>query len=130
MIDRFDGNYRWLSNFTGGVEQKYQAAKCVNPHERDFILKSTPSQAKRLGRTCEMREDWLEIRLHVMAKLVREKFSKEPYRSLLLATGDEELVECNWWGDKFWGVDVKTREGQNNLGKILMMIRQELRDAG
>lgn len=34
-----------------------------------------------------------------------------------------DLVEWNTWNDLFWGKDLKTREGENHLGKILMEIR-------
>jgi predicted NAD-dependent protein-ADP-ribosyltransferase YbiA (DUF1768 family) len=44
----------------------------------------------------------------------------------LLETGDAELVEGNWWDDTFWGVC--NGVGQNNLGKILMDTRRELRE--
>ena len=41
-----------------------------------------------------------------------------------MQTEDAELVEDNWWGDKFWGVC--NGEGENHLGKLLMKIRDEL----
>jgi len=41
-----------------------------------------------------------------------------------LDTGKSELIEGNTWGDTFWGVSGVI--GQNNLGKILMKIREEL----
>jgi predicted NAD-dependent protein-ADP-ribosyltransferase YbiA (DUF1768 family) len=62
-----------------------------------------------------------------MRDLIRIKFSKDPLKSRLLNTGDSELIEGNWWGDKFWGVDERTGVGKNNLGKILMEIREELK---
>jgi predicted NAD-dependent protein-ADP-ribosyltransferase YbiA (DUF1768 family) len=43
----------------------------------------------------------------------------------LLLTGDEELIEGNYWHDHIWGVCDGT--GTNWLGKILMEIRDELR---
>lgn len=61
-----------------------------------------------------------------MRRLVWRKFTDDPYLAeLLLATGDEELVEGNVWGDTFWGVC--EGKGENWLGKILMDIRKELR---
>ena len=43
---------------------------------------------------------------------------------MLLATDDMEIIEGNVWGDTFWGVcDGK---GENNLGKVLMEVRQHL----
>jgi predicted NAD-dependent protein-ADP-ribosyltransferase YbiA (DUF1768 family) len=44
----------------------------------------------------------------------------------LLATGSEPIVEfCNW-RDTFWGWDINLKTGENNLGKILMEIRESL----
>ena len=43
----------------------------------------------------------------------------------LLDTGDTELIEGNNWHDTFWGVC--KGKGQNNLGKILMEVRKDIR---
>lgn len=37
------------------------------------------------------------------------------------------IQEGNYWGDTFWGVDLKKREGENNLGKLVMEIREKLK---
>lgn len=42
------------------------------------------------------------------------------------ATGDSEIIEKNWWGDTFFGVDDKTLLGANVLGQILMVVRDEI----
>jgi predicted NAD-dependent protein-ADP-ribosyltransferase YbiA (DUF1768 family) len=62
---------------------------------------------------------------------IREKFKNEELKQLLNETGDEELVEGNWWHDNFFGVctcEPCKGSGQNNLGKILMKIRTEIRN--
>lgn len=59
-----------------------------------------------------------------MRQLVRQKFSKEPLQSRLLATGNAVLEEGNTWNDKFWGKFCG--EGENHLGRILMEIRDEI----
>lgn len=64
--------------------------------------------------------------LLVMRDLLQQKFSNGILREQLLATGDQELIEGNTWGDTFWGVC--NGEGQNVLGKMLMNIREELRN--
>ena len=56
---------------------------------------------------------------------IREKFKHTDLKELLLSTGDQELVEGNTWNDTYWGIC--RGEGQNNLGKILMKVRMELR---
>ena len=49
----------------------------------------------------------------------------ESLKEMLLLTGDQEIIEENYWGDTFWGVC--RGKGQNHLGKILMKVRDELR---
>ena len=134
MINSFSGQYRWLSNFWPAevmfdsalytsVEHAYQAAKTVDIAQREQIrLAATAGIAKKLGRSVTMRPHWNEIKLNVMTKLVARKFAHHEYlRTKLLATGSEELVESNYWGDTYWGVC--NNVGENNLGKILMAVR-------
>jgi predicted NAD-dependent protein-ADP-ribosyltransferase YbiA (DUF1768 family) len=57
---------------------------------------------------------------------VYAKFVCNPrLQRMLLDTSDAELVEGNWWGDRFWGTF--RGAGRNHLGKILMRVRDELR---
>jgi ribA/ribD-fused uncharacterized protein len=91
---------------------------------------STPGQVKRFGRTLKIRKDWDDIKLSVMEWGLREKFKDEKLKEMLLQTGEEELVEGNWWHDNFFGVCACGScqgKGQNNLGKIIMKIRGEIR---
>lgn len=138
VIDRFDGEHRWLSNFAPAfvlldgkpfqsVEHAYQAAKSLDPDERDIVsLAATPGKAKRLGRNIELRPDWGQAKVPIMLGLLRQKFRQPRFKSLLLGTGDATLIEGNHWGDTFWGVC--KGKGQNMLGKLLMQVRQEIRD--
>jgi len=66
-----------------------------------------------------------------MEMLVRAKFSGPLLAERLLATGTNELVEGNSWGDRTWGAvwDGYRRDGRNELGRILMQIRAALRGA-
>jgi len=136
MIDSFTGEYRFLSNFyvVAGLsaEHQFQAMKTTNWMEQLWILSAKdPSEAKKRGRKVALRHDWDEIKLDVMEEVVRYKFDQPLLRQLLLATGDEELVEGNTWGDDYWGkVWDKVQNawvGSNHLGLILMKIREELR---
>lgn len=61
-----------------------------------------------------------------MYKLLRAKFVQEPMRSKLLETGEAYLEETNYWKDTFWGVYNGT--GENRLGRLLMLVRDELRE--
>ena len=83
--------------------------------------------SKRAGRRVKLRKDWEEVKLRIMEEVVRAKFLQHPdLANKLIDTGDEELIEGNCWNDRFWGVDIRTGIGENNLGKILMKVRSEL----
>jgi len=141
-INGFFGEYRWLSNFWlcpvvfdgvtyPSVEHAYQAAKTLDIHERDYILRlPKPGDAKRAGRTVTIQPYWENIKVTVMHTLVDTKFMlNKELQKKLLATGSRELVEMNRWNDTFWGVSEQTRLGANILGKILMDVRTKLREA-
>ena len=107
------------------VEHAFQAAKTLDPLARELIRTApTPKEAKRLGRAVDLRLDWEDVKVDVMRGLLVWKFLQEPYRSLLLSTGDEELVEGNFWRDQFWGKCDGV--GENRLGRLLMEVRTGL----
>lgn len=139
-ISGFNGNNRWLSNFHpckifwgyeyGSVEAAYQAAKCSaedSKERRKFVVMS-PGEAKKAGKKVKLRPDWNEVKVKVMEYLLEQKFKVPELKEKLIATGNCEIIEENMWGDKFWGmvrVDGKL-VGENNLGKLLMKIRERL----
>lgn len=136
-IDSFNGEYYFLSNYYHSpivfegihyptVEHAFQAAKTLNNNKRLEIARMrTPGDAKKAGRTVSLRPDWEKIKFDVMKKCVTSKFEDYNLRNKLLATGDAELIEGNWWNDTTWGVC--NGVGQNHLGKILMEVRDEIR---
>ena len=117
-INSFKGAYAFLSNFYPceihfegaiypSVEHAYQASKTVVYAEKENIrLARGPGIAKQRGKTVTLRKEWddPQFRIDTMRGLLQEKFSDPPLVNMLLTTGDEELIEGNWWGDKFWGV--------------------------
>ncbi len=151
MIDKFEGRYHFLSNFYlckvehqgivyPSVEHFYVAMKSNDEQLvdgkyyttgdlREFVATiPTATEVKRFGRKLKLRKDWDIKKIEVMNFGVREKFKNELLKKLLLESGNEELIEGNWWNDKFWGVcDGK---GENHLGKILMEVRRELKGDG
>lgn len=68
--------------------------------------------------------------IRIMKHAVSEKFTLNPdLAEKLLSTEDEELVEGNNWGDRFWGVSpIGSNTGENHLGTILMEVRNDLRE--
>lgn len=145
MIDCFDGSYAFLSNFYESpftwksmkyptVEHAFQAAKTMNPMDSMKIIRAeTPGKAKRLGRKVSLRPDWEEVKERIMYECVYAKFhSSEGLMLALLGTGDEELVEGTSWHDNEWGncscPQCQSIEGKNKLGKILMRVREEIKE--
>jgi len=137
-IKSFTGQYRFLSNFYPcgirldgmyypSVEHAFQAAKTFDIRERKSIaVADTPDYAKSLGKKVKLRDDWESVKGQIMLDLLRAKFSDEILKQKLLDTGDAELIEAKKHGDRFWGQ--VNGEGKNLLGKLLMRVRNELRD--
>lgn len=136
-IKGFFGQYRWLSNFHyvtvkmfgeeyRTTEHAYQAAKHLDPEFRAEIARyDLPRDAMKAGRSRPPRPDWDMIKVEVMYYINLQKFLQEPLRTMLIETGDAYLEETNTWEDTFWGVC--NGQGQNMLGEVLMLIRDELR---
>lgn len=132
MINRFQGEYFFLSNFYPAsvwydghlyptVEHAYQAAKTLLWHQRRQIQLLDAEQAniaKRLGKTVKLRPEWNEgLRDYVMLDLVRQKFAEVSKQELLRLTRTEELVEGNNWHDLYWGKCTCRTRGHNNEGE-------------
>lgn len=144
MIAVFEGDFEFLSNFFPspivheGItyptnEHFFQAMKTLDPLERKSVANAaTPGRAKRLGRKIALRSDWEAIKSDVMLQGLRLKFANPVLAEKLLATGNKILVEGTTWHDNEWGDcscdKCKHIPGQNKLGKLLMQVREELRN--
>jgi len=140
-ITSFQGDYRFLSNFWPcyiaweglvypSLEHAYAASKMDDRSIKMMIQScATPGDAKEYlaGHDIKPAMSWtIQKKLLVMETLLFLKFGgKEPLLTkALMATGNAELIEGNTWDDTFWGVC--NGEGENNLGKLLMKVRQSL----
>lgn len=135
--------YGFLSNFwralqvVDGVaydsnERFYQVQKAKDADLKASIYDmKEPYWCMVIGhnmRPKDVRAEWTEeIRLATMLKGLRAKFSQNAeLKQQLLATGDKALHEKNP-DDFFWGYGDGT--GKDYLGKLLMQVRAELREA-
>jgi ribA/ribD-fused uncharacterized protein len=136
-ITEFQGEFRWLSNFFPvqieyegltypSVEHAYQAGKLINIEDRKLFLIMSAGQAKKLWRNYPTYNLTEEFRLNLMYQLLSIKFNQEPFKSLLIATGDCYIQEGNRFGDTFFGYCLKTNQGKNHLGQMIMNIRKKL----
>lgn len=147
MIERLFDKQRgvmvhyWGSNFfvepdNTCVENEYQAEKTHDLRKKAEILtiadpntgRLAPGWAKKLGQKVDMRPGFEDEKIFIMRSLVLRKALDHPeFVDWLLETGNDEIVEGNYWHDNFWGqcwckkCDSKTP--QNQLGKTLMAVR-------
>lgn len=140
VITSFRGSHRFLSNFYPSpinamgsefptAEHLYQWCKVADVETANKILVAeSPTEAKRLGKIGRSVINWHSLRLIVMTNVVSAKFAQNPkLADKLLNTGDDTLIEGNTWGDTFWG-QCPLGVGENNLGRILMEVRNELKE--
>lgn len=120
----------------GGViwptsEHLYQAAHFfeTDPYLIDQILHArSPHEAYQIANAHADQEfeNWDDIKVDVMEAICRLKLEQHPYvRQKLLETGDLLIVEDSP-KDAFWGWG-PNKDGRNELGKIWMRLREELR---
>ena len=136
---RFRNEYWFLSNmypcsiwYEGALDGKYifrsvetifQMMKCDDDNEKKGFELLNGFEAKKRGRRVKLRDDWNEIKLDVMRDILEVKFSIPDLKNKLMRVNDE-IVEDNNWGDRYWGRC--NGIGKNMLGKLLM----EIRDGG
>lgn len=111
------------------VEHYFQACKAPSLSEHELVAGAvSPKDAKRLGRRIALRYDWEEIKVDVMLAALRVKFASDPFRGKLLGTGSRHIAEDSPW-DFEWGArDAHGGyDGQNLLGRALILVRDELR---
>jgi ribA/ribD-fused uncharacterized protein len=150
----FKTGYSLLSNFNprtpftiDGVtyfsgEAWYQASKAAHFEDfesRDLIMATkSPKKTKELGQHIKgyKEDEWNKVCLGVMLRGVREKMKQHRgARELLLSTNNAIIGEASAF-DSFWGIgvdinnsaslDFKFWNGQNEMGKCLMKVRDEL----
>ena len=117
------------------TEALYQA--CRFPHRPDVQRligeERSPMTAKMRSKPYrdQSRPDWDEIRIEVMRWCVRVKLvqNRTTFGDLLLATGARPIVEEST-KDGFWGACLRDGAlvGRNVLGRVLLGLREELRE--
>ena len=136
-----------LSNMAGGFplvvnsvpirtsEALYQA--CRFPHlpevQQLVIDQKSPMTAKMKSKPHRpnSREDWDAVRVKIMRWCLQVKLAQnwDKFSELLLETGDLPIVEHSR-RDDFWGakpVDKQTLVGVNALGRLLMELRERVK---
>ncbi|PWJ33116.1 NADAR family protein [Sediminitomix flava] len=111
-------------------EHYFQAQKFEDKTYQEKIRKSaSPMKAAELGRSRKVRikKNWDKIKDNVMYDVVLTKFTQyTELKELLLSTEDSILIE-HTENDDYWG-DGGDGKGKNRLGKILMKVREKLKN--
>ena len=122
----------WNGYLFASVEEAYQAASFMGSDEElvEKIKKShSADEAQRIAyaNRDKRREDWDDVKISIMEELLRLKIEQNPYvKKKLLQTEDYMIVEDSPKDDFCgWGPN---RNGQNNLGKLWMKLREELKN--
>jgi len=119
----------------------------------EILKTSSPRKQKALGRDVDGHDEakWFAVRSAIVRRGNILKFTQctnvtsigvddgdagpTPLRELLLATGDDHLVEASPF-DRVWGIGYKAEEAmhvdkadweENLLGKALMEVRDQMR---
>ncbi|QEW17958.1 Swarming motility protein YbiA [Marinibacterium anthonyi] len=113
-------------------EHAFQARRARSPEVSAWLAAApTPELCAVAGDALapeDVAKDWDATQLPLMAGILAAKFSQDPFRDLLLSTGEAYLVE---WApedspvNRFWGE--YQGQGDNHLGRMLMDLRARLR---
>ena len=132
-LDNFSSfKVEWNGYLYASLEEAYQAASFMGSDESlvESIKHShSADEAQRIAyaNRDKQRKDWNEVKLSIMEELLRLKIDQNPYvRKKLLQTEQYTIVEDSP-KDAFWGWG-PNRDGENNLGKLWMKIRDEIKE--
>lgn len=111
-------------------EHYFQAQKFQDTKHQSVIRKEkSPMQAARMGRDRKrpIRKDWESVKVSIMREAVLTKFTQyNELKDLLISTGNAKIIE-HTTNDAYWG-DGGNGSGKNMLGRILMKVREQLKD--
>lgn len=137
VIHKFKGEYDFLNNRFGcsfmwqgirfnSVETAFQASKCEDEAERKLFSRLSVEKAAMKGGQITPSPEWEERKLETMMSIQIAKFIQNPsLMKRLIATGNCKIINGNNKQETYWGVDLYSWKGENNLGKILMTIRDK-----
>ncbi len=126
--NRFPCRFNWRGLAYGSAEAAFQSSKCVGESERKVFASCSADTAAQKGKDLAPYTGWEEEQLDIMESILQAKFGQNPaMMKKLTDTGNSILINGNSKHETYWGVDLYSWEGENNLGKLLMKIREKER---
>jgi len=145
---KFDSNYKkrfpmfiFDDMIYHSSEHLYQALKSKDPRWHEYIRglknpKDTKIEAHKLlskepslfdgELSFQIRQDWDEVKVKAMELVLLLKFTQNEELKEKLLNQKGYIEERNCWGDMFWGT--VNGKGKNNLGRLLMILRDKLKE--
>lgn len=126
LSNRFGCSFIWQGIRYNNVETAFQSSKYEDEAERKLCSRQSAEKAAMKGGQIIPSPEWEERKLETMMSIQVAKFSQNPsLMKRLIATGECKLINGNHKKETYWGVDLYSWKGENNLGKILMTIRDK-----
>ena len=113
------------------IEHAYQAGKFAKHHPKiaaQIRVAISAYESKKIAERNANKKDpeFDNFKVALMEELLRLKLAQHPYvKTKLLETGDYPICEDSP-KDTFWGIGAD-KKGRNELGKLWMKLREELR---
>ena len=120
------------------IEALYQSLRFPHAPDTQRAILGSPSprasKKRAYSQITNSRPDWDNIKVRIMRWCIRIKLGHAPERfgKVLLSTGQRPIVERSS-KDIFWGATIRDNGkliGKNVLGRLLMELRNELRQQG
>jgi ribA/ribD-fused uncharacterized protein len=127
-VFRKEDNYPYPS-----FEHALQASKFCHTTDReqicqmDNIIDVKRFVSKYKNDVNKLVPNWQEDCLKIAKSLLRDKFMRQrKLKQTLMKTGHKKIIFQNTYNDLFWGMNITTNKGQNQLGNLLEEIRKEI----
>jgi len=111
------------------VEHYYQSEKFSNQEIKEKIINaSTPKEASNIGRDRNNIRipNFDKIKVQVMYKGILEKFRQNRIIAYKLIETRNNMIAEATIDEYFWGIG-KNQSGENNIGKILIKVREDIK---
>jgi predicted NAD-dependent protein-ADP-ribosyltransferase YbiA (DUF1768 family) len=131
-IDEFLDEVLPLLN-TGSKAKTFAEYMCTKPTSKfwthDKVRYDSYLPLKKAARKwhtrVKMREDWDNKKVPIMYRLLHIRAHQDTeFKEALLATGNLHIIEVG--SNPFWSIG-KDQKGQNQLGKLMVRVRRDLR---
>ncbi len=127
LRNEFPAQITFAGESYASVLHGYWALSAADASDRGAIRDAASGQeARELGGRAAHQDDWPNVRLAVMAGLLRAKFTQHPEPAqVLLSTGDAGISYTGLSDSPFWR-DASDSRGRNWMGRLLELTRSEL----